>query len=127
MSQHRSFLSRARGLGASGTGVDHWWMQRLSAVANLFLTLGVLTLLVMQTGKSYLEVQACLSGLVPTVILILFVGSTFFHAALGLQVVIEDYVHARALHLFLMFKVRFGLTILALASILMILKNFFEA
>ena len=127
MSSRRSPFAHARGLGAAGTGTELWFTQRITWLATIFLSALVLILLLTQVGNSYDAVLACLSGFWPTVLLTLFVAVTFFHYALELQEVIEDYVRARFLNLALLLIVRFGFVVLALAAILMILRNFFEA
>ena len=127
MSSRRSPFARARGLGAAGTGTELWFTQRITWLATIFLSALVLILLLTQVGNSYDAVLAFLSGFWPTVLLTLFVAVTFFHYALELQEVIEDYVHVRFLNLALLLIVRFGFVVLALAAILMILRNFFEA
>ena len=127
MSARRSALAQARGLGAAGTGTELWLTQRITWLATIVLTLLVLALLVSQVGKSFEEVRASLSGFWPTLLLTLFVAVTFFHYALELQEVIEDYVHHRGANLALVLLIRSGFVVLALAAILMILRNFFGA
>lgn len=127
MSSRRSPLARARGLGAAGAGTELWFTQRITWLATIILSALVLILLLMQVGKSYEEVRVCLAGFWPTVLLTLFVAVTFFHYALELQEVIEDYVHGRFMNLALLLSIKFGFVVLALAAILMILRNFFGA
>ncbi len=127
MSSRRSPLARARGLGSAGTGTELWFTQRMSWLATIILSALVLIQLLLLVGSSYGDVLAYFAGFWPTVTLTLFVAVTFFHYALELQEVIEDYVHARLLNLALLLSIRFGFVVLALAAILMILRNFFGA
>jgi succinate dehydrogenase / fumarate reductase membrane anchor subunit len=88
----RSQLGRARGLGAAHEGVGHWWQERISALALVPLTLwfvyGVLSLL----GADQPAVAAWIAYPVNAVLLLVLIAMTFHHAALGLQVVYEDYI-----------------------------------
>jgi len=127
MSPRRSALAQARGLGAAGTGTELWFTQRVTWLATIILSFLLLALLIAQVGQPFAEVLAALSGFWPTLLLTLFVAVTFFHYALELQEVIEDYVHNRIANLALLLGIRFGFAILALAAILMILRNFFGA
>jgi succinate dehydrogenase / fumarate reductase membrane anchor subunit len=88
-------LARARGLGAAKEGTEHWWLQRLTAV--LLVPLGLwfvsgIWWLVMQ-GASHDDLRSWLQGPVTATLMILFAGATFYHLKLGMQVVVEDYVH----------------------------------
>lgn len=127
MSSLRSDLAKVRGLGAAGTGSETFGLHRLTWAALIVLSIGVLILLLMQVGKPYEEVKACFAGFVPTLWLILFVAVTFLHFALELTEVIEDYVHNHALNRLLLLTLKGGFLVLALGSILMILRNFFGA
>ena len=88
-------LARARGLGSAHSGVHHWMAQKIKALANIPLTLwavwSVVTLAA--TGASYDTVWAFFRQPSHAVLMILFLLSVLYHAKLGLQVVIEDYVH----------------------------------
>jgi succinate dehydrogenase / fumarate reductase membrane anchor subunit len=89
----RSPLGRARGLGAARVGAAHWWSQRVTALALLPLTLWFLCAMVRMTGASRDDVVSWMAGPLPIVLMIALVVATFRHMMLGLQVVIEDYVH----------------------------------
>ncbi len=90
----RTELARVRGLGAAKEGVHHWWMQRVSAIALVPLTLWFVIALVAHTGTDYAATRAWLGSPVIFGLMVLLIGATFYHAQLGLQVVIEDYVHS---------------------------------
>lgn len=113
--------SRARGLGSAKSGVDHWIAQRVTAVGNLFLGLWFIVSLVSNRGMSYTEALLWLSEPLNAVLLILLVISAFYHAVLGSQVIIEDYIHNEAFKIFKLLGQRllfFGLAVAAIFSIL---------
>jgi len=89
----RSPVAKARGLGSAKDGTHHWIVQRISAVALIPLTLWFMASLVCLGGASHAEVVAWISQPVSAVLLVLLLAATFYHSQLGLQVVIEDYVH----------------------------------
>ena len=87
----RSPLAHARGLGSAKEGIHHWWSQRLTALALIPLGLWFIYSLVVMTGANYTTVIAWLANPLNAVLMLLFIISLYYHAALGLQVVIEDY------------------------------------
>ncbi len=86
-------IGRVRGLGAAHEGAHHWLMQRFTAVGNLVTMLFLGISLAMMDDYSYASISGWLSSPLPAFMLALLVISTFWHARLGMQVVIEDYVH----------------------------------
>ncbi|MCJ2177117.1 succinate dehydrogenase, hydrophobic membrane anchor protein [Novosphingobium album (ex Hu et al. 2023)] len=86
-------IGRVRGLGSAKSGSHHWLVQRFTAIGNLFLLLWLAVSLVLLQDYSYASVAEWLSKPVPAVAMILLAVSTFWHARLGMQVVVEDYVH----------------------------------
>lgn len=118
----RSPLSRARGLGSAKDGVHHWWIQRATAVALVPLTLWFAFGLAANVGGGYEAVRAWVACPFTAVALILFIATAFHHGQLGLQVVIEDYVHSKPMNLSLLFIVKFGSFAFAVAGILAVLK-----
>lgn len=90
----RSPLSRALGLGSAKSGVEHWWAQRVSAVALVPLTLWFVASIISHTGSDYVSFVTWLQTPAAMVLIILLLIFLFRHTALGLQVVIEDYVHS---------------------------------
>jgi len=92
-SDMRSVLGRVRGLGSAKEGVAHWWAQRLTAVALVPLCLWFVASVVALIGAPYPVFVAWVRNPVEAVLLVLLLLATFHHAQLGLQVVIEDYVH----------------------------------
>ncbi|GGE05252.1 succinate dehydrogenase, hydrophobic membrane anchor protein [Polymorphobacter glacialis] len=88
-------LGRVRGLGAAKDGVHHWWLQRVTAVANIVLMLWFIYSLVALPSLDYSSVTAWLRQPVAAVPMLLLIVSVFWHFRLGVQVFIEDYVHGR--------------------------------
>jgi succinate dehydrogenase / fumarate reductase membrane anchor subunit len=118
----RSPLGRARGLGAAKEGVQHWWMQRLTAVALVPLSLWFVGAVIDLTGSDYREAVNWLHRPRNPVLMCLFVAVVFHHAQLGLQVVIEDYVHGEGRKLASIIAVKFLAVLLAAGAIFGILK-----
>jgi len=90
---YRSPIAKVRGLGAARSGLQHWKMQRLTAIANVLLVLWFMFSAMALSGSGYDQVRAWLASPVTASLVVLLIISTFYHARLGLQVVIEDYVH----------------------------------
>jgi succinate dehydrogenase / fumarate reductase, membrane anchor subunit len=113
-------LSRVRGLGSAHEGAHHWWHQRVTAFGNLFLILWLIVSLLRLPGLDYETVRGWLQSPLVAVPMALIVINTFWHIKLGLQVVIEDYVHGpgRIVALALLHVWVFGTGGLALFSIL---------
>ncbi len=86
-------LGRVRGLGSSNEGAHHWWHQRLTAAANLLLMLWFMASMALLPAHDHASLTAWLASPWAAVPLILLVVSTFYHFRLGLQVLIEDYLH----------------------------------
>ncbi len=117
----RSDLGRVRGLGSAKEGVQHWWMQRLTALALVPLALWLVASLVAHTGAGHAAATAWIGAPVTVGLLVLLLGATFYHAQLGLQVVIEDYVHREGLKIALIILVKAASLVLGLAGILAVL------
>jgi succinate dehydrogenase / fumarate reductase membrane anchor subunit len=117
----RTPLKVARGLGSSRSGVHHWWVQRVTAVALVPLSIWFLFVLGgMLHAASFADVVAIIAQPVHAIFLIVFTICTFWHGALGLQVIIEDYVHTRWLEVTLEIALRFGALLGALACVMAI-------
>ena len=117
----RSPLGRALGLGSARDGVEDWWLERVSAVALVPLTIWFTVLIVVHTGDDYAALIAWLRTPLTTTLMVLLLIALFYHSALGLQVVIEDYVHS-GIKIPLLVGMRFGCLALAVAGIVAILK-----
>ena len=114
-------LGRARGLGAAHGGVGHWKLQRLTAISNAVLVLWFTFSAMALAGASYGEVRAWLASPLTATLMILLVLSVFQHAPLGLQVIIEDYVHHPGARIAALVLVRLVVAGLAVACIVAIL------
>lgn len=101
-------LARVRGMGSSRGGAHHWLSQRYSALLLLVLTGWLLWLGVALAGADYATARAAMARPVNASMAILLAGAIFYHMQLGLQVVIEDYVHVRVLEVALLLLVRLG-------------------
>jgi len=122
----RTPLGRVRGLGSAKEGVGHWWAQRLTAVALVPLLVWFVASLVEMAGADYAHVVAWIAEPPVAVLLALLFVAGFYHLALGLQVVIEDYVHTEPARLVSLIVVRFGCWALAVAAIFSVLKIAFR-
>jgi succinate dehydrogenase / fumarate reductase membrane anchor subunit len=118
----RTPLARARGLGSAKHGVHHWWAQRLTAVALIPLVVWFAVSLVMLSGADYGVARAWIGSPLVMVLLTLTIVVGLHHAQLGMQVVIEDYVHADGVKLALVMAVRFVAVFFGLAAIVAILR-----
>jgi succinate dehydrogenase / fumarate reductase membrane anchor subunit len=118
----RTPLSRVRGLGAARSGTEHFWRQRLTAVANIPLTIAVIVIFIMVLGRNQTAVAQILGSPVVAVIMLLFVVSITTHMRIGMQVVIEDYVHDDLAKFSLIMANTFFAIAIALTSIYGILK-----
>jgi succinate dehydrogenase / fumarate reductase membrane anchor subunit len=87
-------LARAAGLGSAKSGVEHWWAERVSAIALVPLTLWFVASIIAHTGSDYASFIVWLREFPTTILMILLLIALFYHTVLGLQVVIEDYVHS---------------------------------
>lgn len=112
----RSDIGRARGLGSAKEGVQHWWHQRLTALALIPLMIWLVAGLVAHVGIDRAGATQWLGSPVTFGLMLLVLGAGFWHALLGLQVVVEDYVHREATKLVLLIGLRFLCIGLALAT-----------
>lgn len=118
----RSPLSQARGLGSAKDGVHHWWMQRLTAVALIPLSLWFVFSVARFHVADYPTMIAWLHNPYVAVALVLYFGALFYHSALGVQVVIEDYVGTEWLKIGSIVVIKLAHFALAAASIFAVLK-----
>jgi len=117
----RSPLARAIGFGSAKDGVEHWWMERVSAVALVPLTLWFVASIIAHTGSDYATFIVWLRTPLASILMILLLIALFYHTALGLQVVIEDYVHSGVKFVALV-AVRLGCFALAVTGIVAALR-----
>ena len=118
----RTPLSRVRNLGASHSGTSDFWRQRVTAVAMLLLILPVIIIVMMLLGHNQAGAKLILGSPVVAIILLLFIIASAWHMKIGMQVVIEDYVHGEKVKLAAIMANNFFSVAVALASIYAILK-----
>lgn len=119
----KSPLSRAKGLGSAKSGTHHWMMERITSVTTLILGIWFLYSVLFNPDLQYLAgAETWISNPINAVGMILFVISTFYHAALGCQVIIEDYVHHEGFKLIKLYGQRLILLTMAVACIFSILQ-----
>jgi succinate dehydrogenase / fumarate reductase membrane anchor subunit len=117
----RSPLGRVRGLGSAKEGVNHFWAQRMTALALIPLSVWFVISLLSVLGADYWAVKAWVSSPVVAGLLILLIAATFYHAFLGLQVVIEDYIHGEGLKLLTLVTVKGAAWLLAIIGVVSVL------
>ena len=121
-SRMRSPLGRALGLGSAKEGVEHWWLQRITAAALVPLSIWFVIAIIRLVGADIETVREWVSTPMPAILLVLLLIATFWHASLGLQVVVEDYVHTPLAKLGLVIVVRLGCFAFAVAGIFAVLS-----
>ena len=120
--RYRTALSVVRGTGAAKDGPRHWWAQRLTAVALIPLGIGFVAVMIALVGGEYDAARAALAHPVAAALWILFTVALFHHAQLGLQVVVEDYVHTRGLKIAGIVAVKFAALALGATCVVSILR-----
>lgn len=108
-------IGRVRGLGSARSGAQHWWLERLTSISTLLLFIWFIASLLRLPGLGHEAVVEWLSAPVAAVPMLLLIVSTFWHLKLGMQVIIEDYVHEEGSKLFSITLLNF-LTIAGAAS-----------
>lgn len=120
-------LKNARGLGSAKDGTHHWIVQRLTAVALIPLVIWFVYSVATQMGSDYAEVVQWIALPWNTVLLVSFLAAGFWHSALGVQVVIEDYVAGEFAKITLLVASKLAHALLGLAAIISVLKISFGA
>ena len=118
----RTPLSRVRNLGASHSGTTDFWRQRITAVGMTLLIIPVIVIVLMLIGSNQAGAKLILGSLPVAIILILFIIASTWHMKIGMQVVLEDYVHSEKLKLVAIIANNFFSFAVALASIYAIFK-----
>lgn len=121
-SSMRTPLGRVRGLGSARSGTEHFWMQRVTAIANVPLSLFVIGLIITTAGSNYAAVKATLGWPLVAIPLILFVVSATWHMRLGMQMIIEDYVPAEGSKVVLLLANTFFSVAVGMGCVFAILK-----
>ena len=115
-------LTKGKKTGASGEGTHHWWLQRMSALALIPLSLWFLFSVIGHIGDDYQTVMKWISHPGIAVPLILYLGFMFFHAQLGLQVIVEDYCHDQATKLCILVLTKAVFLVAGVASVFSVLR-----
>lgn len=117
----RSELGRVRGLGSAKEGVGHWWAQRVTAIALIPLSIWFVASIVCLTDVDHATAMQWLGSPITLGLMALFLIAIIYHAVLGLQVVVEDYIHGHAAKLILLLLVQFAGFALGAAGIVAML------
>ena len=123
----RSPLGKVLGVGSAKQGVQHWWLQRLTAVALVPLSIWFVASLLSLGSFDHATVVAWMSGSWTALLLILLVLTCAWHSQLGVRVVVEDYVHGAAARTVTLVSVLFAHTLIAAAGVFAVLKVAFGA
>ncbi len=118
----RSMLGRARGLGSARSGSAHWWAQRLTAIALVPLAVWFVIGVIAHAGASRAGIVQWVSGPLTATLMLALVGCLFQHMQLGLQVVIEDYVHNESRRMAALLAMKAATVLLAILAAISVLK-----
>lgn len=116
-------LARARGLGSARSGSRHWWLQRVSALALAPLTVWFVISFTALTNADHRTYSQWMGSPLNSVLMILLVIALFYHMAVGLQVIAEDYLHSDRIKLFAIISTQFGCLALAITGVVSILRT----
>ena len=122
----RTPLGRVRGLGSARSGTEHFWRQRLTAVANVPLTIAFVVIVVGLLGRNHAAVVQILGSPLVAIVMLLVITSVCVHMRIGMQVIIEDYVHNERHKLALLMANTFFAAAVALSSAFAILMLSFK-
>ena len=118
-------LKKVRGLGSAKSGTEHFWQQRLTALLNLPLLVFFVLFILCHLGATATEVKSSLQNPLLAITLVLTLASVFWHMRLGMQVIIEDYVHGHAAKLIcIVLNTVFTLTMFAIATFSILKMSF---
>jgi succinate dehydrogenase / fumarate reductase membrane anchor subunit len=120
-------LKQVRGLGAAKDGTSHFWQQRMTGLANLLLVLFLIGFVLLHLGASRADVVSSFRNPLIAILFLLSFASILWHMKLGLQVVIEDYIHRRAALILALVANTFYVALLGAAALYAILKMSFGA
>jgi succinate dehydrogenase / fumarate reductase membrane anchor subunit len=118
----RTPLGRVLGYGSAKSGTEHFIRQRLTAIANIPLTIGAVLIVISLIGHNQAAVAQILGSTLVAIVMLLFIISTFYHMKIGMQVIIEDYVHDEGAKYALLILNAFFCIVVGFSSIYAILK-----
>ncbi len=118
----RTPLARVKGLGAAGHGVEHWWLHRMTAVSNVPLIVAFVVIVAGLAGRSHAETLAIVGNPLVAILLVLCFISVANHMRLGLQIVIEDYVHDKGWKIAALMANNFFAAVIAVVCLYSVLK-----
>jgi succinate dehydrogenase / fumarate reductase, membrane anchor subunit len=121
-SSMRTPIGKVRGLGSAKSGTDHFWKTRLTAIANIPLGVAFVAILFMLANKDYAGALALVGSPFVAILLMLFLISGMIHMRLGMQVIIEDYVHSEGTKVLLLMLNTFFAIAMGLSAIFAIIK-----
>ncbi|MCO5090151.1 succinate dehydrogenase, hydrophobic membrane anchor protein [Bosea sp. (in: a-proteobacteria)] len=121
-SSMRTPLGRVRGLGSAKSGTGHFWLQRVTAASNLILTVIFVFIVIALVGKPYPAAIALLSHPLVAILMLLFILSACIHMRIGMQVIIEDYVHGEGVKVLAVMANTFFAVAVGAASVYAVLK-----
>jgi succinate dehydrogenase / fumarate reductase membrane anchor subunit len=121
-SSFRTPLGRVRSLGSAHHGTRHFWHQRLTSAANVPLTIAVIVIIMGLLGRNHAAVVQILGSTLVAITMLLFIVSNVYHMWLGMQVIIEDYVHDEKRKLLTLMANTFFSFAVGLAAVFAILK-----
>lgn len=119
---YRSPLANAQGLGSAKSGTRHWWMQRVTAAALVPLTYTLIRFLDLSLNASFEETLAWVATPFPGICLIAWIVAVFYHSALGLRVVIEDYIADEGMKIAAIWMLNLALLFLAITALTSVLR-----
>ena len=120
--QFRAPLQRVRGLGSAKDGTHHWWAQRVTAIALIPLSLWFVISLMSVVHADYVSAIEWIGHPIVSALLVVLIFTTFYHAILGMQVVIEDYIHQEWVKIASLLAVKFILVVLGTAAVIAVLR-----
>lgn len=118
----RTPLSRVRGYGSAKSGTEHFWRQRVTAVANIPLVISAVIIVIYLMGRNHAAAAQILGSPLIAIVMLLFIFSITYHMRLGMQIVIEDYVHDERSKIALVMLNTFYTIAIGLAAAFAILK-----
>jgi succinate dehydrogenase / fumarate reductase, membrane anchor subunit len=118
----RTPLARVKGLGAAGHGVEHWWLHRMTAVSNVPLIIAFVIIVAALAGRSHAEALLIVANPLVAILLVLCFLSVTNHMRLGLQIVIEDYVHDKGTKIAALMANNFFAAVIAVVCLFSVLK-----